>query len=87
MATARMKFVGSYFHTLRDDGTIEKQGIVLERVEEGYYLVEWFSWLDGGPNGRSLVSLAMMQHWRFYATGDEMRDTYARERESSRVSL
>ena len=74
---AGTKFVGTYFHTLRGDGSIEKQGIVLERVEEGYYMVEWFSWLDGDPNGRSLVSLGMMHDWRFYATGDEMRDAYS----------
>ncbi len=79
MASTKSEFVGSYFHTLRDDGTIEKQGVVVERVEEGYYLVEWFSWMDGSPNGRSLFYLAAMQHWRFYATGDEMREAYYKE--------
>lgn len=77
--------VNKYFHTLRDDGTIERQGIVLDPVGDGYYLVEWFSWFDGSPNGMSVKSIYEMSQWQFYRTGDEMREEYYKRNEKELV--
>ncbi len=77
---------GRFFHTWRDprddDGdhvtvragrVLERQGRVVSRVSGDSYLVEWFSWWDGCPNGQQLVTLEGMAGWTFYDNGVEMQ--------------
>jgi len=55
------------------------QGQVLGRVDEHTYLIELFSWMDGGPNGQQLQSIVGMSDWTFYPTADAMKDWYEHE--------
>lgn len=54
-----------FFHTLDQRGQIDKQGMVLSR-SPGRVTVEFFSWLDGLPNGRQTFDQANTSAWRFY---------------------
>jgi len=58
--------VGRFFHTLDARGEVDRQGRVIERTPEGLYLVMWFSWISGEPNGEQLVAAHDMRGWRFF---------------------
>ena len=61
MIKAQQKF----FHTIGNDGQIDKQGVVLSRRPD-QVTVEFFSWLDGLPNGRRTFDEESTTTWRFY---------------------
>ncbi len=61
MIEARQKF----FHILDQHGQIDKQGMVLSR-RPNQVTVEFFSWLDGLPNGRKTFDQSAITTWRFY---------------------
>lgn len=69
------RLAGTYFHSIVD-GEIEWQGQVLARIELGVYLIETYSFLNGAPSFRYLVSLETMMGWRFYETADKMNSHY-----------
>ena len=52
---------------------------MLGRVDEHTYLIELFSWMDGGPNGQQLQSIVGMSDWKFYPTADAVKDWYEQE--------
>ena len=56
-----------FFHILDRLGQIDKQGMVLNRnPNTDRVTVEFFSWLDGTPNGRKTFDQAATKTWRFY---------------------
>jgi hypothetical protein len=61
MIETRQKF----FHTIGNDGQIDKQGVFLSR-SPSRVTVEFFSWLTGLPNGRQTFDQADTMTWRFY---------------------
>lgn len=66
--------VGRYFHT-RDDGRKgRRQGKVTSGIGPGVYLVQWFSWLDGAPNGEAVVAAGDMVGWSFWQSVADWRD-------------
>ena len=63
MIKAQQKF----FHTIGKDGQIDKQGMVLSRDPKRMTVqVEFFSWIDGFPNGQQTFDQADTMTWRFY---------------------
>lgn len=76
MKTYESGIEGKYFHTF-EGGSINKQGQVL-RVSGDVCIVEYFSWIDGGRNGRKAISMADIAEgsYVFYSTADEMNDMY-----------
>ena len=54
-----------FFHTLNENGQINKQGMVLSQSPDRL-TVEFFSWLDGLPNGRQSFDQKDTTTWRFY---------------------
>ncbi len=77
--------VGRWFHswrpatptdsehaTRRGDRILEWQGRVLDRIEDGLYLIETFSWRDGTSTGQQLITADAMTIWTFYNTNIEM---------------
>lgn len=73
----------SEYATIRGDLVLEWQGTVLERADGGY-IVEFFSWWDGYPNGQKYVPANEVRNWTFYDSALEMqvglrcRETYGR---------
>jgi hypothetical protein len=61
MTTSTQKF----FHTLDSQGHIEKQGEVISR-NQNRITVEFFSWMDGLPNGQKSFDIEATKTWRFY---------------------
>src|SRR5688572_19734976 len=66
--------VGHFFHTFttEEDGCrlVDWQGQVIARVEDGFYLVELYSWFDGSPRNRQVVHISQMAEWWFYDTDE-----------------
>lgn len=54
-----------FFHTMDEYGTIDKQGVVLSN-SHGRVTVEFFSWIDGAPNGCQTFDQEDTNGWRFY---------------------
>ena len=54
-----------FFHTINKTGQIEKQGEVLSRNTD-HVTVEFFSWIDGLPNGQKSFDIEATKTWRFY---------------------
>ena len=54
-----------FFHILDQRGQIDKQGMVLSQTPDRV-TVEFFSWIDGLPNGRQTFGQAATKTWRFY---------------------
>jgi hypothetical protein len=61
MTKAQQKF----FHILDKNGHIDKQGMVLSQNPDRI-TVEFFSWLDGLPNGQKTFDQDAITTWRFY---------------------
>lgn len=70
---------GKYFHSLiqKDKAIrIQWQGLVLGSPEQGWYLVQLFSWLTGEPTAQCLVPFEQMRDWLFYSDTDAMSHSY-----------
>lgn len=79
--------VGKYVLTGPDD---EKwsghQGEIVGELADGYYLVQWFSWLDGSRNSCSIVDFEEMLKWDFYIEHDVWVDAANRFQKVSQVT-
>ena len=69
MARRQQKF----FHTLDTDGQIDKQGMVLSQTSS-QVTVEFFSWLDGLPNGKQTFGQDETMTWHFYESKAEWQN-------------
>ncbi len=69
MIKARNSLVGRWVLTPEDatGGPEAHQGYIAEELGMSY-LVQWFSWLDGAPNGSQLFTKSQMSRygWTFY---------------------
>ncbi len=92
-AVKRVGLVGMAFHIFDQPGPPRFQGRIIDAVEPGFVLVEYFGWLTGEPTTRALVSLATIAEgcarqpaergrWKIYASVADMVDWY-QERERS----
>lgn len=57
--------VDRYF--LIKEGTGTYQGRVTACVQDGYYLCQFYSWLDGSPTSEKLAHITVMTSWEFYS--------------------
>ena len=71
--------VGFYFHSFHADKPKELnwQGQVVARAEQGLFVCQLFSWMDGRPTNCVLVRVEDMALWKFYQTEANMHDEYA----------
>jgi hypothetical protein len=68
--------VGKWFHSF-EDGQLVSQGRILGRIKAGVYLAQLYCWRQGTPVHKVVVSAEKMQGWRFYASPEEITQTYA----------
>lgn len=68
----------TWAHVIGESGRIERQAQIINCVEPGKYLVQWYGWISGGPTSAEIVSVETMtsKRWRFYPTGEAMRAAY-----------
>lgn len=60
----------------RDMKRIWRQGIIIGNPESNYYLVEYFSWIDGNPATQEIVKFCDMNDWFFYDDDERMKHSY-----------
>jgi hypothetical protein len=72
--------VGRFFHTFKgqkDGGELLcGQGHVIGKIQEGYYLVQYYSWVIGEATHQGIHKLDEMVEWVFYEDSDAMRFSY-----------
>ena len=68
---------GNFFHEISTPRcgcrVVETQGVVVGRIAEGKYLVQYFEWLLGQPSTRGVRLLDEMIGWTFFSSAGEMR--------------
>ena len=59
---------GSFFHIMSDTNTeqIHFQGMIKECLEDNYYLVQFFNFLDGEEAYLKIFHISHMVFWRLY---------------------
>lgn len=72
--------IGKWFHSFTPEGILEWQGKVVAKPTVDKYLVQTFSWLDGGEMEQVLVDINHMMNWKFYTDSKEMREAYLQRR-------
>ena len=75
-SAAQNVLTGQFFHSLDGDGQVNWQGYVVGSPEPGWYLIQLYSWADGGPTLRRLVSFSEMKDWLFYESAEAMNFSY-----------
>lgn len=63
--------IGWYVLTPTDATPPGHQGYVVDRLEGGYHLIQWFSWVHGGPTNCGVYHLSDMAGWAFYDDHDD----------------
>jgi hypothetical protein len=78
--TQQTNIVGKFFHSMDDEGTIEWQGVVLERLEGAADLhrLQLYSWWTGEETIQEVVPRRGMDGWKFYTTHAEWLRAYER---------
>ena len=67
-----------YFH-LYINNEIEKQGKIIGKVEDGYYMVQFYDFLIGEPNNMKIYSLEeLKKYFIVYETAEDMIESYGR---------
>ena len=60
-------------------GKIQRQGKIVAVPLFGYFLIEWFSFIDGLATFMTIEKVdPMLSAWRFYRTHEEWREAYER---------
>lgn len=65
------ELVGKWCHSYKD-GEITYQGKILGLAKDDIYLIQLFSYADGGPTIQKLFKLEDMMDWTFYNTAEDM---------------
>lgn len=60
-----------YFHVPAGGALSTYRGQIVSQVEPGWYLVQFFDWLVGGPSHMAVIPLGAMCDWMFYACVDD----------------
>jgi hypothetical protein len=63
---------GKFFHSV-EDGCVKWQGRILGSPSPGYYLVQLFEWLMGGPSNQQIIPFEKMRDWYFYDSSEELK--------------
>ncbi|MEC4763819.1 hypothetical protein VT930_11960 [Mycobacterium sherrisii] len=60
-----------YVH-MRGGRTVVWQGHIVEQIDAKHYVVQLYSWWDGTPTEKQLMSVDDMVGWTFYSNNIEM---------------
>jgi hypothetical protein len=66
MAKKKLGIVGKWFLGFNQEGKLDLQGRVLERMKEEIYLIETYGWSEGEVYDERIISVDQMCNWRFY---------------------
>jgi hypothetical protein len=66
MVKKKAGIVGKWFLAFNQDGRLDLQGRVLEKMKNAIYLIETYSWNDGQVLDERIVSVDQMCNWRLY---------------------
>ena len=66
MARKKVGIVGKWFLAFNQEGKLDLQGRILERMKEGIYLIETYGWSEGEVYDERIISVDKMCNWRFY---------------------
>lgn len=75
---ANKSIVGLYLHTFDDDSAFVWQGQIIGK-EEGYCIVQTFSWVDGTNNHIVLIpfsDIVNRKRVRLYADAEQMKSYF-----------
>lgn len=69
---------GLWAHEKDEDGYAKRQMMILREAAPGRWLVQLFSWLDGGPTCSEVIdeSLLLSAAFVLYGSSEQMRDAY-----------
>ena len=73
-------YVGLFFHTFSEDGSIEYQGMVERQLPDGRLVCTLFDWFMGEENGQKTCDLEQVKEWNFYTSSGHMRSYAAANR-------
>jgi hypothetical protein len=59
---------------------IQCQGQILSAESDDYFLIQYFSWIDGGTTNQELIPFSEMTGWKFYETNEDMIERERRHR-------
>jgi hypothetical protein len=65
------EFVGLYFHTFNDNGSLCRQGQILKQLPNGKLICQVYSWLTALPNGEETYSISDTDTWNLYTSHSE----------------
>lgn len=68
--------MGRYFYVLDEDGRIHYQGRILRRLRGGWFIVQFFNWIDGSPTNVEREAMMEAGNWVFYDFGFQMHGAY-----------
>jgi hypothetical protein len=66
MVKKKVGIVGKWFLAFNQDGRLDLQGRVLEKMKNGIYLIETYSWNDGQVLDERIIPVDQMSNWRLY---------------------
>jgi len=75
-AISKEGYVGLFFHLYDQDGIEQHQGKVLKKIEDGKYLIQYFSYMTGELNSTDIIEFP--ENTTFYTTDKDMRLQYIR---------
>ena len=66
--------IGLCFVTYDSDGRREYQGTVLDKLDNGFYLVQLYEWLLGSESTMRILSLNRLASANFYASLEDLKE-------------
>lgn len=64
----RKGLIGLYTNKFRRDGKFECLGRIIDKAEDGYYIVIWFSWRKGSePSHCTAVHTDVIETWKLHS--------------------
>jgi hypothetical protein len=70
--------IGLFGHTFKEEHELEWQFRIERPASEDAYLVQLYSWVDGGPAGVKVLArdVLLSDRCRLYMTAEAMHDAY-----------
>ena len=70
--------VGKFFHIMSINGEekIQYQGSISQALDNDYYLVQFYSFLDGTKTRLEIFHISHMVYWRLYETNEDWVSAY-----------
>lgn len=70
--------IDKFFHIIKDSNyyNVEYQGGILNYIGEGYYLIQFYNFIDGTPSYKQIKNIHEMDNWIFYDTAEEWVEAF-----------